>query len=140
MKSVSKPASFLWLALGLAVVAPPALAADPVLDSYTAAAKQENPAFAGFSAQRGEHLFRSKHAGSQEESCTSCHTADPRKAGQHAKTGKSIEPLAPVANPARFADAAKVEKWFRRNCKEVLGRECTATEKGDFVTYMRSVK
>lgn len=128
------------VAIGLAVGAPVALAADPVTDPYVVAAKQENSAFSGFSAARGEQLFRSKHAGGQEESCTSCHTADPRKAGQHAKTGKSIEPLAPSASPARFTDAAKVEKWFKRNCKEVLARECTATEKGDFVSYMRSVK
>ena len=103
MRPASNPASFLLLALGLACAAPPALAADPVLDPYIAAAKQENPAFAGFSAQRGEHLFRSKHAGSQEESCTSCHTADPRKAGQHAKTGKSIEPLASTFASDRHA-------------------------------------
>ena len=24
----------------------------------------------------------------------------------------------------RFADAAKTEKWFRRNCNDVVGREC----------------
>ena len=118
----------------------PVIAADPVLDPYVTSAKQTNAAFAGFSAQRGDQLFRAKHTGAQEESCTSCHTVDPKKSGQHAKTGKSIEPIAPVANAKRFTDTAKVEKWFKRNCKEVLGRECTALEKGDFVTYMRSVK
>lgn len=117
-----------------------AMAADPVTDPYAAAARQSAPAFSGFSATRGEQLFRGQHAGAVAESCTSCHTADPRKPGQHAKTGKAIDPLAPVANARRFTDPAKVEKWFRRNCKEVLSRECTAQEKGDFVVYMRSVK
>lgn len=126
-----RPVLLLAALLGAAT---PAFAADAVLDPYAAAAP------AGFSAPRGEQLFRSKHTGAQEESCTSCHTADARKAGQHAKTGKSIDPLAPSANAKRFTDPAKVEKWFRRNCKEVLARECTALEKGDFVTYMRSVK
>ena len=124
----------LSVALALAGLSATAPAADTVLDPYAVAAP------GGFSAARGEQLFRSKHAGAQEESCTSCHTADPRKSGQHAKTGKVIEPLAPVANPKRFTDAAKVEKWFKRNCKEVLARECTAQEKGDFVTYMRGLK
>jgi hypothetical protein len=32
--------------------------------------------------------------------------------------------------PARYTDPAKVEKWFKRNCTEVLGRVCTAQEKG----------
>lgn len=118
----------------------PLHAADTVLDPYTQAARQAAPTFTGFSVARGEQLFRGKHAGAQEESCTSCHTADPKKAGSHAKTGKAIDPLAPVANAKRFTDPAKVEKWFRRNCKEVLARECTAVEKGDFVTWARSVK
>ena len=120
--------------------AAPAFAADSMLDPYTAAAKAGAPAFAGFTAQRGEQLFRGKHTGTQAESCTACHTTDARKAGEHNKTGKRIEPLATVANNKRFTDPAKVEKWFRRNCKEVMARECTALEKGDFVTYMRSVK
>ena len=71
--------------------------------------------------------------------CVSCHTDDPRRTGKHAVTGKPIRPLAPVANPARFTDAAKAEKWFRRNCRDVLGRECTALEKGDFIPWLNSL-
>lgn len=121
------------------LAAAPAMAADAVLDPITAAAQQAAGALP-FSATRGEQLFRSKHSGTQEDSCTACHTTDARQPGQHAKTGKVIDPLAPVANAKRFTDPAKVEKWFRRNCKEVLARECTPQEKGDFVTYMRSLK
>lgn len=126
------------LLLSLATL--PAFAADAVLDPLTTAARAATPAFAAFSPARGEQLFRGKHAGGQAESCTTCHTGDARKPGEHAKTGKAIDPLAPVANTKRFTDPVKVEKWFRRNCKEVLSRECTAQEKGDFVVYMRSVK
>ena len=54
-------------------------------------------------------------------------------------TGKAIEPMATAANPRRFTDVAKVEKWFKRNCKDVLDRECTAREKGDVITYLRSL-
>jgi hypothetical protein len=32
-------------------------------------------------------------------------------------------PLAPAFNPARFTNATKVEKWFGRNCKDVVGRD-----------------
>jgi hypothetical protein len=35
---------------------------------------------------------------------------------------------------------AKVEKWFRRNCQDVLQRECSAQEKGDFIAWLSQVK
>jgi hypothetical protein len=46
--------------------------------------------------------------------------------------------MAVSTTPDRYTDAAKVAKWFRRNCKSVLGRECTAQEKGDFLAFMIS--
>lgn len=97
-------------------------------------ARAGDPAFAGFSAARGERFFRATHGG--EWSCASCHTADPREAGSHARTRKAIEPLAPVANPKRLSDEAQVEKWLRRNCRDVLARECTPAEKGDVLRYL----
>jgi hypothetical protein len=51
-------------------------------------------------------------------------------------TSKAIQPLAPAAHGGRFTDAAKTEKWFKRNCTEVMGKECSAAEKADFVTYL----
>jgi hypothetical protein len=60
--------------------------------------------------------------------------------GKHAKTNKAIEPMAPSVNPKRFSDPANVEKWFRRNCNDALGRACTTQDKGDFITYLLSVK
>ena len=92
------------------------------------------------SASRGEQFYKARQGGGEAESCAACHTLDPRKAGQHVKTHKAIDPLAPVANKERFTDPAKVEKWFKRNCKEVLGRACTPQEKADFAVYMISVK
>ena len=71
-------------------------------------------------------------------SCATCHGTDLTRPGKHAKTGKVIEPLAVSANPARVSDAKKVEKWFRRNCRWTLGRECTPQEKGDIVRYIIS--
>ena len=122
------------LAAALALGGLPALAADPLAD-ITVAAKAV-PGYAGFSAERGARFFRTP-GGSW--SCSTCHSDDPRRAGRHAVTGKPIEPMAPAVNPRRLTDPARVEKWFRRNCKDVLSRECTAQEKGDVITYLRSM-
>lgn len=88
-------------------------------------------------AARGQRLYTQRHGA--EWSCASCHTTHPASEGRHASTGKSIAPLAPAANPRRFSDAAKTEKWFRRNCKDVLGRECTPGEKADVLAWLLSV-
>jgi len=61
----------------------------------------------------------------------------PRKTGK-TRTGKPIKPMALSKTPDRYSDPEKVEKWFRRNCRSVLGRECTPVEKGDFITFMIS--
>lgn len=74
-----------------------------------------------------------------KRTCSTCHGADLAKPGKHVKTGKAIEPLAPSANPKRLTDPAEVEKWFKRNCTWTLGRECTAQEKADTLTYLRSL-
>jgi hypothetical protein len=131
------------LALLLAV-APAALAGTPadLLGDYEAQARRENAAFVGSSPERGGDLYRRSVTapGRGATSCASCHSPDPLLSGRHARTGKAIAPLAPAANPDRFTDAAKAEKWFGRNCRDVLGRECTAREKADFVRYLTDAK
>lgn len=96
------------------------------------------PSFQGFSPAAGELFFKQSHG--NEWSCSSCHTETPAGPGKHAKTGKLIKALAPAANADRFTDAAKVEKWFKRNCNDVLGRACTPQEKGDVLAYLLTVK
>lgn len=119
------------------------LAATPqeLLQHYGIQARQENAAFAGFSAERGANFFRTErtHSDGQKVSCSTCHTADPRNQGK-TRANKVIEPMAAIANPQRFTDPAKVEKWFGRNCKDVLERGCSAQEKGDFIQYLVNVK
>lgn len=105
--------------------------------TLAAAARETNPGFSGFSASRGEQFFKATHG--SEWSCASCHTQDPLRAGKHAKTGKEIAALAPAANPARFTRPDKVDKWFKRNCNDVLGRACTSQEKGDVLAYLMSL-
>ncbi len=113
------------------------LSAD-LLREWESAARVARPDFTGFSAAEGRRIYLAEHAqDGQRVSCATCHTPDPRQGGR-TPAGKLVEPLAPAANPARLTDRADVEKWFKRNCKQVLGRECTAEEKGHFVTYLLS--
>lgn len=88
------------------------------------------------SVERGRSFYASpRSARGTSRSCASCHADDPRTPGRSA-AGKTIEPLAPAPSSTRFTDRAKSEKWFRRNCTEVLGRECTPAEKADLITYL----
>ena len=68
------------------------------------------------------------------------HTSAPSVDGKHASTGKVIAPLAPAFNPERFTDMAKTEKWFRRNCNDVMGRECSSSEKADVLAWLLTFK
>ena len=86
----------------------------------------------------GQAFFTTRHGG--EWSCASCHGTPPTAPGKHASTGKSIAPLAPAFNAQAFTDNAKVEKWFRRNCNDVLKRECNAGEKADVLAYLNQLK
>jgi len=110
---------------------------DALLASLAAAAKAADPAFSGFSASRGEKLHVTRFAGgkAQTPSCTSCHGDNPRSAGR-TPVGKPIDALAVSVTPTRYSDPAKVEKWFKRNCNEVLGRQCTPLEMGDWLSFM----
>lgn len=125
----------------LGMVSTLALAAETPASLMTQYAQKAGVPVSGLSAQRGAALYRTEHPGrdAQPVSCASCHTASPTQAGR-TRVGKRIEPLAPIANPERFTDAAKVEKWFRRNCMDVLQRECSAQEKGDFIAWLSQLK
>lgn len=123
------------LALTGAALSPLAHAASTPaeqLAAYTAqSGAQAQPA-------RGQQLFITRQG--KEWSCASCHTSSPTVEGKHASTGKVIAPLAPAFNPKGFSDTAKTEKWFRRNCNDVMGRECTAGEKADVLAWLLTLK
>lgn len=112
---------------------------DNILAELNALAKANDATFTSFSAARGKTLFLAKSSSGKPEtpSCTTCHSSSPTKAGE-TRAGKVIDPIAVSRTPDRFTDPKKVNKWFRRNCNSVLGRECTALEKGDFLTFMIS--
>lgn len=135
------PARRGWLAwyavpIALALLQGAAQAADtsPAQQLERFSAQAAAPA----QAERGRVFFTSRHGG--EWACASCHGNPPNQQGKHASTGKTIAPMAPAANPKAFTDTAKVDKWFRRNCKDVLQRECSASEKADVLAYLMEVK
>ena len=119
----------------------PAASANPARDAILAAlasqAKQADPAFAGFSADRGSTLWHSTHTEGKIDtpSCTTCHTKDATAQGM-TRAQKPIAPMAVSKTPDRFTDPEKIDKWFTRNCQSVLARACTPVEKGDVITYL----
>ncbi|MDP2762841.1 MAG: DUF1924 domain-containing protein [Sideroxyarcus sp.] len=118
------------------VLATPAFADSrtDLLAQYATAAQST-----GFSAARGQTLHTRSFAGGKADTpaCTACHGNDSRGSGR-TPTGKAIDAVAISVTPTRYTNPAKVEKWFKRNCIEVLGRECTPQEKGDWLTYVIS--
>lgn len=136
-KLLNTPGIALMLAAGLAAASASAETPNQVLTSIQHEAAS-TPGFQEFSTARGENFFKSRHG--SDWSCSSCHTDNPALTGKHAKTGKVIQPLAPSANAERFTNPKKVEKWFKRNCNDVLGRVCTAQEKGDVLAYLLALK
>jgi cytochrome c553 len=116
-----------------------AIAATDLKEQHAGWTVQAKSADAGFapSAERGKNFYgRIFRAGNEMASCATCHTANPKAVGKHAMTGKEIPALSPSSNPERFTDAKKSEKWFKRNCNDVVGRECTAAEKSDLTAWL----
>jgi hypothetical protein len=131
-----------WILLAGAVLAAPVIHADQaVVDRMLQAYAQQGATSP--SARNGEQLWVKVFPGKgqfSERSCSNCHSQDLRQAGKHVRTGKAIEPMSPMVNAERLSDGAKIEKWFKRNCKWTLGRECSPQEKADFLLYINSAR
>lgn len=113
-----------------------AQAATPaeILESYSAgAAMPPMP-------ERGRLLFNTNFGKTMGLSCSSCHGAVPTKMSTDVVTEKRIAPLAPAFNDKRFRDKSRVEFMFKLNCKDVVGRECTALEKADVLAWLISLQ
>jgi hypothetical protein len=130
MKSIISMIVLLVLTIG----AQAQTAGAGVLDSY------RSQGAGPFSADAGASRWREAYqpdSTSNPRSCTDCHGADVKKPGKHLRTGKPIAPMDPSVESGRLSDPEKIEKWFKRNCKWTLGRECTPQEKGDFILFVR---
>lgn len=92
-----------------------------------------------FNSSKGKTLWTKSYTGNKDplvRSCVMCHTENLAAVGKHVKTRKPIEPLAPSVNAKRLTDAKTIEKWFLRNCKWTMGRECTVEEKGHLLKFI----
>jgi hypothetical protein len=154
-----------WAALVLALTGTAAAQGpEQLLQRYAAEARAVDSAFQGFSAERGHAFYLEKHVlkGVGAVNCASCHRKDPREQvrahrvdilcrachvindEEHPDPEKAkkriIEPFAPQANPERFHDQTRVERYFHTNCMMMLRRDCTAQEKGDLITWLLTVE
>lgn len=109
--------------------------ARAMLAAFEGEQRAAEPAFSA-SLERGRKLYATEITREgKTRSCATCHTADPTKAGR-SPAGKVISPISPLADPQRFTSRRQADKWFDRNCEEVLGRTCTAGERADFLAYV----
>jgi len=114
--------------------------AQKLADKYAVIAKNINPASTGLSAEDGKKFFnRELTIKGQQVACASCHTTNPAIEGKHIVTNKPIRPLAPAVNEKRFTSVETVEKNFTKHCNDIIGRDCTAQEKGNYIAYLITV-
>ena len=120
----------------ITIMASPMAMASPATDTLLSKYKSEG--VSKIDSQKGKTDWTKESKGEDGEpiSCSTCHGSDITKAGKHRKTHKVIEPMSIRVNPERFTDEKKIEKWFKRNCNDTWGRECTSQEKADFLTFL----
>lgn len=116
--------------------------AEKLAIKYTNIAKSVNPEFKAPSIADGKTFFNRKFTmpNGKEVACASCHTPNPADNGKHLVTGKAIQPLSPHVNKHRFTDLDKVEDKFTEHCTDILGADCTAAEKANFVAFVMTQK
>ncbi len=129
---VKLSALFCLIGLSISSVAFATPASDALLAKYKA------EGVANIDAEKGKKDWTKEVVigDGEKMSCATCHGKDFSKAGEHHKTSKVIEPMSMRVNAERYTDEKKIEKWFKRNCKDAWGRECTAQEKADFLTFL----
>lgn len=137
-----KFAFVLFVALGMFSLPVQAdiVGAKQFADQYAAHVKGIDPAYK-LTADAGRAFYVKKYTSKGKEvSCSSCHTDSPTSEGKHSETGKPIQPLSPMVNAKRFSNLQHVEKNFTSHCRDILGRDCTPQEKGDYITYLLAIQ
>lgn len=112
--------------------------AEKSAKKYVTIAKTVNASYAGTSTMDGKIFFNRKFKApnGKEVACASCHTSNPANEGRNIVTAKSIAPLSPAVNTKRFNDLEKVEDKFTEHCNDIIGTDCTAAEKANFIAYL----
>jgi len=130
---------YLWL-IPVLLIAGQAQASESVVQALTE--KYQQAGAVNVDGARGKEMWQQQHMQKKlgkMVSCVSCHGADLRQSGEHLRTGKYIEAMAPSVNRERLNDPKKIEKWFLRNCKWTWGRECTIQEKSDILAFLQAL-
>lgn len=111
--------------------------AEKLEKKYVQIAQTVNADFSP-SAAEGKIFFNRKFKlkDGKEAACASCHTSNPANTGVHIVTHKPIKPLSPAVNSKRFTDLDKVEDKFTEHCNDILGADCSAAEKANFIVYL----
>ncbi|PKO46645.1 MAG: hypothetical protein CVU29_05200 [Betaproteobacteria bacterium HGW-Betaproteobacteria-22] len=111
--------------------------AEALTKKYVTIAQTVNPEFVS-SVTEGKIFFNRKFklSSGKEAACASCHTQNPADQGKNIITGKTIAPLSPAVNNKRFRSLDKVEEKFTEHCNEILGTDCTAAEKANYIVYL----
>lgn len=147
MRTMVSIATTLALAFSIEVLADEGVAQE-LVERYAAIAKMQDANYAGPSAADGKTFFNreviqfkgASNKAAKAIACASCHTANPADVGKHIATGKKIQPLSPVVNTKRFNDIEKVEKQFNKHCHEVVGSDCSALEKANYIAFLLEEK
>ena len=116
--------------------------AEKLARKYSAIAKSADAKYSQPSAMEGKHFFNRKNKvfNGKEMACASCHTSNPANPGKNIITSKAIPPLSPVIYSKRFNNLDKVEDQFTQHCNDIIGNDCTAREKANFITYLLTEK
>lgn len=117
-------------------LATPLANASPATDTLQAKYKSEGVTKTDAVKGKADWTKQVKGEDGELMSCATCHGSDLSKAGKHHKTSKVIEPMSQRVTAERFTDPKKIEKWFKRNCNDAWGRDCTSQEKADFLAFL----
>ncbi|MFA6015010.1 MAG: DUF1924 domain-containing protein [Gallionellaceae bacterium] len=112
--------------------------ASPATDTLQAKYKSEGVSKIDAAKGKADWTKQVKGENGEMMSCATCHGSDLSKAGKHHKTSKVIEPMSIRVVAERLTDPKKIEKWFKRNCNDAWGRDCTFQEKADFLAFLLS--
>ncbi|HEX5364769.1 MAG TPA: DUF1924 domain-containing protein [Gallionella sp.] len=138
-----KKLSYVLLALlALASISAQAdvVTATKAAGDYGLWAKKLNPK-STLSAEAGRAFYTKKvEVAGKDLSCAACHTDNPANPGKHNETGKPIKPMAPAVNPQRFSNIQKSAAGFSKHCQDLYGKDCSPQDKGDFITYLLTIK
>ncbi len=109
---------------------------------YAIHAQKQDPNVV-LSAEAGQAFYTKKIIITQEGklkgkevSCAACHTDNPAANGKHMVSGKKLPPMAPSVNSKRFKDIGKSNKGFSDHCRDLYGKDCSAADKSNFITYV----